>query len=577
MGNQNIEGITLGLESSIQELLEALGRRIFGNKQSGFVIVVNTSFELMGVVTDADIRKYLSKHRTLPTTIEQVMRTDFISVTQQEDKELMLQEISKLLSQRGWITNIPIRFVPITNGQKVPVSVIDLYDFHSYLSRFRDDVVIVGLGYVGLTILAALANASRRIIGIDNDNQKVNALKSGKALIHEKGVQEAINTRLNKNLQIQNDLSLIDRVDGKSSVFVICLPTPLHHFNKTLNLQILWNFVEELIPVLRQGDTLVMRSTVPVGTGRKIIEKVQAIKNWIVGSDFYFVSAPERTVEGNALQEIGDLPQILGGATEACVEKGTELFQKISRFLVPVSSIEVSETIKIAGNAYRDYSFAFSNYLAMFCSEFNIDVTEVIKKSNLGYSRSLIPLSSPGVGGPCLTKDPYLFHSIDGVESPIIAARKLNEITPQFIVNSILKYISRKNSAICIGLAFKGEPATDDLRNSTSLEIAKNLESYFETVYQWDAVIDSQTLRNGVRNSDLKKINGVDLVAILNNHVDNQIVAKNLITNSEVSDLFVFDPWNLLDFEWLNEKSAGRSITYMNMSVRKRILDGFVQ
>jgi nucleotide sugar dehydrogenase len=327
--------------------------------------------------------------------------------------------------------------------------------------------------------------------------------------------------------------------------------------------------LDELISVIKQGDVVVMRSTVPVGTGRQIIGDIEAKKNWSVGSDFYYVEAPERTVEGDALNEIKNLPQLLGGATKFCSEKVVEVFKDISSVVVPTSSIEVCELVKIAGNAFRDHLFAFSNHLAEEARRLNVDVNEVVEKSNLGYSRSTIPHPSPGVGGPCLTKDSYLFTSNYFVDSPARLSRLYNETVPMQVVDFIAASVPEPGSttAAIFGLAFKGSPRTDDVRSSTNVQVAEALSKILKNVYLWDAVADLGNFGFGTKFEENDPPD-TDLALILNNNPDNISVVKNLIYQSQKKTLLVFDPWLMLEPKHLFQNSALDELHYLTMSMK---------
>ena len=139
--------------------------------------------------------------------------------------------------------------------------------------------------------------------------------------------------------------------------------------------------------------------------------------------------APERTAEGNALKELRSLPQIIGGIDKDSVDATAAIFRDITPIIVKVESLEAAEMVKLMNNSFRDYVFAFSNHISQIASKYNINVFDVINATNKNYPRNPIPLPSPGVGGPCLTKDPYIFASVTdniGVESHIFNTSRKN-------------------------------------------------------------------------------------------------------------------------------------------------------
>jgi len=560
-------GVLVKLSDTFPKLLAALSIRSFSNRPSGFVVVTNDDEQVVGVVTDADVRKFFASHTESPSTVSEIVNRDFVWVYGKQKEEVNPIDIARRISERGWRTEHPVRFVPVLDEGFRLVHLVDTYDFQHEFRRMRDQIVVVGLGYVGLTLLLAIGQSGRHVIGIDNNQELLDKLRIGQSPIYEEGIDEALQACIAKNTYFSSDITEITVRSGVSRTFIICLPTPLNNFaDKKLDISSLMEFARDLANQLQQGDTIVMRSTVPVGTGRNIVNEIEGIRNWIVGHDFYFVQAPERTVEGKALREILDLPQVIGGATAACLERGLDLFQDLSRVLLPVSSIEVAEIVKIAGNAFRDYTFAFANYLSLFASQYNVDVNEVIEKSNYGYPRSTIPLPSPGVGGPCLTKDPYLLHIEDHVFSPIQVARQFNETIPQEICKLLERYIEVESCGLCIGMAFKGEPPTKDIRNSTGIEIYSLIAKKFRELHQWDAVIDHRDLSKGISSEQLLAVKNLNFFAILNNHVVNSILAKSVIIRQQTSKMVLFDPWRLLDDKALFDNSQFCQMTYISMS-----------
>ena len=568
-----ISKILVQEDETISLLLETLSRKSFENRQSGFVIIVDKNQSAIGVVTDSDIRKFAAKNLRMPKSISEIVNRDFIWIFDDVEKNELARVIAKKLSARGWSTNYPVRYIPVLTRNKVPKAIVDILDFEQEVKKYRDLYVVIGLGYVGLTLSLALADAGKQVAGVDIDTEKISMLKTGSSTLFEEGLGERLKKHIGENIQFYTDLNVIDIQSGQSCIYFICLPTPLNELKNSLDLSFVDNFVKQLSKKIKQGDSVVMRSTVPVGTGRQICRAIEEELGWIVGSDFYYVEGPERTVEGNALRELRDLPQIIGGATEACQEKGIEIFRDISQVTLPLSSIESAELVKIAGNAYRDYVFAFSNYLAEIARDFNVDVDEVIEKSNWGYARSTIASPSPGVGGPCLTKDPYLFHTLSSQDSPVIRSRKYNETVPSQVIEHILKWTESRIAAVIVGIAFKGVPPTDDIRNSSNLIIAEGLKPHFSRLEVWDAVINSSTSAEEVfqRFSDNSK--EINLIAVLNNHKDNAQFVIDLVKLIDSTNLTIFDPWRLLDPKFTLSQSNLTAFEYLTLSMSRKIVE----
>lgn len=564
-----LDHISVDINEDIGTLFKNLANRGFSNKQSGFSLIVDSNRKLLGIVTDSDIRKFISRNNRLPKTISEVMNSNFFHVIKNSDDFDINKEIVKKFSEINWEINIPVRFVPVIDKNGLPIDLVDVLDLNHTIQKLRDKVVVIGLGYVGLTVAIAMAKVGFNVLGIDSNLDKIRMLEGSKTPLYENGITEALQKLSNKNLTFLNDLTKLVQKSGEPFTYLICLPTSLIEEVNELDITTLTLFFDKLIPILKQGDTIALRSTVPVGTSSNIIKKIEDLRNWKVGSDFYFIYAPERTLEGNALAEIYELPQIIGGANESCTEKGLDLFKDVCKIVLPVDSVEAAELIKVAGNAFRDYIFAFSNQLAEHARKFNLDVNEVIEKSNLNYSRSFIPYPSPGVGGPCLTKDPYVFKNTEEHLNPIISARKYNESVPNQVVSHILKHVRNKELALCIGLAFKGYPPTDDLRNSTNIEISNHLKKSFTELYEWDAVLESNISSSLLKSGSREKFKKLDFIAILNNHPDNLKFCQTLLLEVESARICLFDPWRLANFDNMRFNKNILKVDYLTLSMHR--------
>jgi nucleotide sugar dehydrogenase len=303
-----------------------------------------------------------------------------------------------------------------------------------------------------------------------------------------------------------------------------------------------------------------------MGTGSKIVSHIEDNLGWEIGVDFHYISAPERTVEGNALREIKELPQIISGATESCQLLGLSIFQGLANSVTPLEKIESAELVKLMGNAYRDYTFGFSNYFIEICQEFNIDINLVIESSNRGYPRSSIPLPSPGVGGPCLTKDSYFLQSSNLGHSPIIAARNINESIPTSSVEFIESKISRLTELSClaIGIAFKGTPETNDFRNSPAVDFLQALENKVQSINIWDSVLGAENIKLDYAKDTLN--NTYDMYALLNNNPKNADYFNDKIKNHVGSEMVIYDPWRLLNPNHLITSENTKTVHYLSLS-----------
>jgi len=300
-------------------------------------------------------------------------------------------------------------------------------------------------------------------------------------------------------------------------------------------------------------------STVPVGaTRREVLPVLEEASGLRGGRDFHLAFAPERTAEGKAIEELRELPQIIGGVNRDSVEATVALFRELTHVIVRVDSLEAAEMAKLVNNSYRDLVFSYSNYLARLAARFELDVAEVISAANQGYLRHQVPMPSPGVGGPCLTKDPYIFAVVaegldGGGESLFEHGRRVNESMPGHVVEMVLGRLEAlgKDPGECevlvCGLAFKGDPETGDLRNSSAVEVLEMLRGRVKSVTGHDPVVPEEEIRGlGVAAGKLPEaFAGKDAVMFLNNHGAYRKVDVFEMVRAMKAGPVVLDGWNL--------------------------------
>ena len=227
--------------------------------------------------------------------------------------------------------------------------------------------------------------------------------------------------------------------------------------------------------------------------------------------------------------------------------------------MIDVGSLEGAELCKLIDNSYRDVRFAYANQISLYCEKLGLNAYDIISKVNLGYHRNDIAFPSPGVGGPCLSKDPYILHnnlSESKINSNlIIDSRKVNELIPYKIYNRIFN-ILKKNKVknlqsikiFIIGFAFKGEPETSDMRDSTTLIFLKILQKNgFKNIHGYDPVISKKEINSlGVKYSNLENgFNKSNLVLFMNNHKSySKINIIKLVKNMNKKSI-LYDSWNI--------------------------------
>ena len=415
---------------------------------------------------------------------------------------------------------------------------------------FEDtQICIVGLGYVGLTLAVALANCGFRVHGVETNQVVLDSLKEGKAHFWE--------VNLDRNLaeHLQNGQITFSReIDPAftATVYIVTVGTPISEDKRTKS-EGLIAVTNAIAAVLKSGDLVILRSTVKVGTTRNIVAPI--LNRCGVAYDLAF--CPERTLEGKALLELSTLPQIVGGLNYRSTFRASQVFSFLTPSVVRVHDPETAEMVKLVNNTQRDFVFAFANEVAAMCDALGISAVEVIRSGNLGYPRAGLPFPGP-VGGPCLEKDPYILA--EGLEQTgfipklSIAARRWNEELPDRVVANISKrFQDRKPYQIAVvGVAFKGQPATDDLRGSLAIPLVDRLRSAYPDVnfVGWDPIVKADAIAE-IGLSPTKSLEAAfensDVVVIQNNHeIFSRADMASLSCRLSAGGL-IYDLWNLHD------------------------------
>ena len=377
------------------------------------------------------------------------------------------------------------------------------------------------MGFVGLTLAVALASKGHYVTGIDIRKELINSLKKKKPHILEPRLPEMMEQVMKTgNLYFDTEPPI-----QHHRVFILAVGTPINDKSKP-NLESLFMVAKNIAERLCVGDLVMLRSTVPVGTTSKYIKKIlEEDSGLLAGKDFALAFTPERTVEGNAINELRSLPQIVGGYTIKCREKAASFWNTLTDTVVLCETLEEAELIKLINNSFRDHVFAFANGVALLTDMFNLDANRVIAAANEGYPRNRIPCPSPGVGGYCLTKDPLLYAAYDDkslYSKMSVIARQVNDEAAQYPVKVIKKYIEREKIGFeqikvgIIGLAFKGNPETNDIRFSTSIKVAETINELGIEVNGFDAVLTKKE----IEDANIKYLPIFELAEKMQHHID---------------------------------------------------------
>jgi UDP-N-acetyl-D-mannosaminuronic acid dehydrogenase len=413
------------------------------------------------------------------------------------------------------------------------------------------DIGIIGLGYVGLTLATVLAEAGYSVIGVERRSDIVDLTNRGLPHFSETGLEQALHQQVGEFRLLAQSRFL---EDSTCRVYIITVGTPLND-EGVARLDMIENASRQVAENMKDGALVILRSTVKVGTARNVVAPILGS----TGKKFHLAMCPERTLEGKALQELRQLPQIVGADDKVTRDIAAAVFGRLTNTIVNVSSLESAELIKLVDNTFRDVQFAFANEVARACEACGVNAYEVISSGKLGYPRTNVPL--PGlVGGPCLEKDPHILYQslIDrGIKLDITpASRRVNERQPRETVDFIVAEMSKrgfpKDSKIALlGFAFKGVPATDDMRGSMTLKVMDELIERMPTcnLYGYDSVISARKLARDVKKIIVcgtmeEAIFGAGVVVIANNHPEFSKVSISVLKGKLHRNGFVYDYWS---------------------------------
>ena len=282
------------------------------------------------------------------------------------------------------------------------------------------------MGYVGLTLGATISNLGFNVLGYDKNKSVIKNLKKGVPPFFEKGLKKYIDPSINYNL------TFIDKIKKNiASIYICAVGTPVNNKTKKVNINSIVQVSQQISKILKKDDLVVMRSTMPIGTTRNIVIPILEKKTKLkAGKDFHIVSAPERTAEGKAMQELRENPQIIGSINQTSFQKASELFSTFTKSIISLPTLESAEFSKLLDNTFRDSIFAYINQMIPLTEKFNIDLCEGVDAVNHGYPRNNRPTPSPGVGGPCLVKDPYLLkYNFDQLKIIIFCCQAQEKLT----------------------------------------------------------------------------------------------------------------------------------------------------
>ena len=341
------------------------------------------------------------------------------------------------------------------------------------------NVVVVGLGYIGLPTAAIIARTGAKVLGVDVTQSIVDTVNSGKVHIEEvdlDGLVSGVVARgsLRASMQIE-----------PADVFVIAVPTPFAD-DHAPNIGYVLQAATTVATVLKAGDVVILESTSPVGTTEKVRDLLAQLRPDLKvpgktgeSADIAIAYCPERVLPGRILVELIDNDRVIGGITPRCARKALAFYRRFVRGACVTTTSRAAEMTKLTENAFRDVNIAFANELSRVADTMEVDVWEVIRLANR-HPRVNILSPGPGVGGHCIAVDPWFLVHADRANTPLIrTAREVNDAKVDYAIDRAAAMIDAHPGmpVACLGLAFKAN--IDDFRESPALKVASELAHRF--------------------------------------------------------------------------------------------------
>jgi UDP-N-acetyl-D-mannosaminuronic acid dehydrogenase len=570
--NTDIHNILIPADLSIREAMAVIEAGPKSAGVAGIAVITDSDDQLQGVVTDGDIRSAILHDIDLDQPVSAIMTTQPIAVTQDDSPARMVEAVLALIRDTNRMLDRDSGKIIVKDGDGRVMDVVSFWSLLQQSDVKSKRIAIIGLGFVGLTLAVVLADVGFHITGVEKRPEVIESLQNGKPHFYESGLASRIRYHVGRTMEVVSTLK-----DAAADVYVISVGTPVNQEHQPI-LSFVETSAAEIGRVLKRGDVVMLRSTVPVGTTRNfclpILERESGLK---AGKDFSLVFAPERTVAGKAIKELRVLPQVIGALDSRGAETAAAIFRELTPTIVMVESLEAAEMVKLVNNSFRDLVFSFANEIALVCEQYEMDVFEIIQAANEGYPRDPVPLPSPGVGGVCLKKDPYLLLATArqfGYESQLIGrSRAVNEYMPRHVFKKFLKFIESTGrtpvgmDVFVVGFAFKGWPETSDIRDSSTLDLVAELHAAGVNIRGYDPVVSPETLAtiNGVQPVELADgFSGADCVFIMNNHPSYEDWSLYSLLETMRRPAFFFDGWHIFQPE---DVSKVQGIHYGSLSI----------
>jgi UDP-N-acetyl-D-glucosamine dehydrogenase len=399
-----------------------------------------------------------------------------------------------------------------------------LGDLQARIEAREACIGVIGLGYVGLPLAVEFAKAGFPVVGFDLDARKVERVAAGDSYIEDVPGEDLAAAAAAGRLRATGDFGELARCD----VINVCVPTPLTK-TKDPDVSHMARALEDIRKRARSGQLIILGSTTYPGTTHELFVPMLESSGLRVGHDLAVAFAPERIDPGNRRYAVREVPKVVGGETALCTELATKLFQAIFERVVPVSSTQSAEMVKLLENTFRAINIGLANEVALMCDRLGLDVWEVIEAAATKPYGFMRFLPGPGLGGHCIPVDPtYLAWKMKSLNFParfIELATEINGQMPHHVVDRAAAILNEVrlpvNGAriLVLGVAYK--PDVSDVRESPAIDViqllaARGGEVRYHDPHVAELSIEGRTYKSADLSDDL--LAGSDLVLVLTDH-----------------------------------------------------------
>lgn len=396
-----------------------------------------------------------------------------------------------------------------------------------------DKIVVIGTGFIGLPLALQLAKAGKTVVGVDIDENLVQAINNQALNLDEEELQTLLESD-------EVDDNLVARTSPESGdAYVVSVPTPLAEPQKSPDLASVKAAIESILPHLTEGDVINIESTIPPLTCEEVIAPMLEESGFSPGEDVYLAHSPERILPGNVFEEIVHNDRVIGGYTRECSRVASQIYDPFLEADVFHTDLISAELCKLMENTFRDVNIALANEFALIGRELDIDITDVIGLANK-HPRVDILNPGIGVGGHCLPVDPWFLNEVNPEHTNLITtARRINDMMPEATARRIRHAMADLDSPTVLALGAAYKPDTQDQRESPAMDIVDELRLDGYDVVHRDRHID------GMEYDELQMlINDVhpDVIVQLVDHSATAEELTALSTDLQEDDVLLLRP-----------------------------------